>query len=95
MTQLGGYGPRQIREELRGKIDPAVGRVLVSLAERQEALRHGMLELAKSFDLLARSMAMHTAILEKFRTNEQMYKEARRGGIKVESEQRQDGDEHT
>lgn len=56
MSRLGGFGPREIRSLLRGKIDPDVGKVLVSLAERQEHLWQHMQTLAQGMDTTARAL---------------------------------------
>lgn len=42
--------PREIREKLRGKIDPAVGTVLVQLCEDSRETRRVVVELAKTLD---------------------------------------------
>lgn len=42
--------PREIRERLRGKIDPAIGKILVQLCEDNRQTRMQLAELTKVLD---------------------------------------------
>jgi hypothetical protein len=44
---------RDIREALRGRVDPRLGSVLIALNEDVKALRQQMMKLAELFDQLA------------------------------------------
>lgn len=45
--------PREIREALRGKIDPAIGKILVDLCEDARENRRLIVEVAKMLDQYA------------------------------------------
>ena len=52
--------PRDIREKLRGKIDPEVGKILVRLAEDQIETRMMVSEIAKDVMGIANLMSVMT-----------------------------------
>lgn len=47
---------RDIREKLRGRVEPVLLHTLEALAEEQSAIRHTMTELAQQLDRLANLM---------------------------------------
>ncbi len=59
--------PRDIRELLRGKIDPQLGTVLVKLAEDNAEIRQMIKETLTMFGQLASLMEVHTIILDQLK----------------------------
>lgn len=61
--------PRDIRELLRGKINPELGKVLLGLAEDHAEIRQMLKELLLMFSKIADMMHVHTLIIEQLKAD--------------------------
>lgn len=86
MARLGGMNARDIRVLLRGNIDPALGKVLVGLAERQDHLFQLLGQLAQNMDSMANSLLAQGGAVASLQGAHDRIKQARSGGISVQSE---------
>ncbi len=86
MTALGGMGARDIRMLLRGKVDPDVGKVLVSLADRQDHLYQLMAQMAEMMNIMADGQLATTNAVGVLRDQNEALKAAKRAGVNVASE---------
>lgn len=75
--------PRDIRELLRGKIDPELGKVLVALAEDQVEVKQMIRELLLMFGKMADLMHVHTLIIDSVKKDPRLNAKATEALVKT------------
>jgi hypothetical protein len=76
---------RDIRE-LRGDIDPRLGKILIGMNGDIHALRQMIRQLASMFDHMASMMQIHSTALAKMKENEDYAQRLKAMGMEVSSD---------
>lgn len=75
---------REIRELLRGNVDPRLGKVLVSLSEDNHTLKQQVMLLAQMFDQMCNLLNMQGAALGAVK--QAQIAEMRRRGVEISTD---------
>jgi hypothetical protein len=80
----------EIRELLRGKIIPELGKVLIALNERLAAQHQQIMELARMLDTLATALQVQAQTVHKMQSMMPAAQAAKNLAVKVGSEEHED-----
>jgi len=80
----------EIRELLRGKIPPELGKVLIALNERLAAQHQQIMELARMLDILATALEVQARTVEKMKDMMPAAAAAKKLAVRVGSEEHED-----